>query len=338
MGSVAGLAERPANLPDVRGFLLAAGALDAIRPLLAVALTVVAASCSRPAPDAGGGPIGPRTATQLEALLGEGRLSVHRTVAFPFEHQEEFAAFHVTPVPHLGTTRHALSPSAHTGAWSHHAWIEGANPIRAGENTNHRGYPTVQFHKTAEGPMQELVFVEVMIWLDVSLEPVAGKEWFSFVTATSYADDAWARTVLFNLDADGVGRLMHVPGQTQRTIDLHQGTELFPLRRWMKLSIALDYTTDNPAGAPTVTVWVDERRVSSARFNPRIDPASVDRALWPACLDGWDGARLEDAEAACGLVYAGGLAQVHLGLYAPPLLSRGEIYNDELYFYELRRQ
>ncbi|MDQ3274541.1 MAG: hypothetical protein M3Q39_05790 [Actinomycetota bacterium] len=302
-----------------------------------LAVLSVACGCSRPVPTGGGAPIGPRTVEELEAQIGESGLSLRRTVAFGFESEAEFGDFYVTPSPHLGTTRHERSTEAFTGGSSHHAWIEGTNPVVAGENTNHRGYPTVQFQKTAGGPLQGVVLIEFMAWLDIELKARANQEWFSFITTTSYADDSWPRTVLFNLDPDRLARLMHVPGQLQRTIDLFEGDAGYPLREWVRISMLLDYTSVNAAGGPYAKVWLDGQAVSAARFNPRIDPLGVDRALWPACLDGWDEQSVETAEALCGLEYAGGLAQVHLGMYAPPLISSGDVYNDELYFYELAR-
>lgn len=286
---------------------------------------------ARARPTTSGAPIGPRPLSELEALLGETGLSIRRSERFGFESEEEFAGFYATPSPHLGTTRQEKSRAAFAGEFSHHAWIEGPNAVIAGENTNHRGYPTVQFQKTAAGPLEGLVLIEFMVWLDIALERQANKEWFSFITVTSYADDAWPRTMLFNLDHDGIARLMHVPGQQQRELDVFQTSAVFPKRQWAKVSMLLDFT------AGLLEVWVDEQLASAAHFNPRVDPRTADRSLWPPCLAGWNEQDLLEAEALCGLLYAGGVAQVHLGMYAPPLISSGDVYNDELYFYELGR-
>ena len=77
--------------------------------------------------------------------------------------------------------------------------------------------------------------------------------------------------------------------------------------------------------------------MSSARFDPRIDPTTVDPSLWPPCLAGWDGTSVADAESRCGLVYRGGLVQAHFGMYAPPLIPSGAVFNDDLAIYELRQ-
>jgi hypothetical protein len=310
----------------------------ALRGILWPICTVLVACGPRPAPTGAGAPIGPRSVAEIQALIGEPALTVGRTVFFGFESEEEFADFYITPSPHLGTTWHERASAAFAGSSSHHAWIDGTNPVIPGENTNHRGYPTVQFQKTAGGPLQGLVLIELMVWLNIELRRQEGMDWFSFVTVTSYGDDFWQRTLLFNVDSDGLTRLMHVPGQQQRILDLFQSDAVFPMREWAKVTMLLDFTSANTAGAPYLKAWVNEQPVSAARFDPRIDPRTVDRSLWPPCLDGWDEQSLDDAEARCGLQYLGGVAQVHLGMYAPPLISRGDVYNDELYFYELERR
>ncbi|HMY58826.1 MAG TPA: hypothetical protein PK472_11260 [Pseudomonadota bacterium] len=60
-------------------------------------------------------------------------------------------------------------------------------------------------------------------------------------------------------------------------------------------------------------------------------PNAVSKDLWPSCLSGWDGVDITKAETMCGLKYVPGkLARAHFGLYAPPLLSAGEVWNDDL--------
>jgi hypothetical protein len=42
------------------------------------------------------------------------------------------------------------------------------------------------------------------------------------------------------------------------------------------------------------------------------------------------------AEQMCGATYVGGLAQAHGGLYAPPGIASGTVYNDDLTIEEVR--
>jgi hypothetical protein len=110
------------------------------------------------------------------------------------------------------------------------------------------------------------------------------------------------------------------------------------MRQWVKLDVLLDFSPDNEYRSPYAKVWQDGTLVSAARFNPRVTLASLNamKATLP-CLKTWDGSSVERAESLCGAVYAGGLAQAHFGLYAPPLLSSGKVYNDDLAIYEIDR-
>jgi hypothetical protein len=275
----------------------------------------------------------------VAALLGSSDFQISRVYRTGFESTDDFFGSYVEASGHLGSTFHQLDEvQVHGGKRSHHAWITGANPVQPPANTSHRGYPTFQFQRLPDGPFVDRVLVELWVWLDVALAPLEGQEWFSFATVTSYADAAWPRVLTLNLDAAGHLYLMHVPGQSQSVHDLFQSdTIAFPQRRWVRLSLLVDYTAANAHGSPYAAAWQDGQLVSAARFDPRVDPASVPRELWPPCLAGWDGQAIEDAEARCHLVYRGGLVQAHFGMYAAPLLAAGTVFNDDLVVYELRR-
>jgi hypothetical protein len=292
-------------------------------------------------PADGSGPNGGDSAERahIGSLLGTTDFRISRVYRTSFEHVEDFFGSFIVAQPHLGTTYHELSPArVVSGANAHHAWMQGTNVVRPGENTNHRGYPTLQFQRTPEGPFRDRVLIELSVWLDVQLAVGADRDWFSFATLCSYEDDVWARVFGVNVGTQGFVHLMHVPGQLQSNHDIFQTDSIrFPMRQWVRLSILIDYGTNNAYGSPYAVVWQDGQRVSAARFNPRADPSTVDRSLWPACLAGWDGQKIEDAEARCALRWRGGLTQAHFGLYAPPLLDRGEVYNDDLVVYELAR-
>jgi hypothetical protein len=261
-----------------------------------------------------------------------------RTFHTSFESAADFSGFYVVPQAYLGTSSHGLSKEqVHDGTYSHKGWIYGANPIVSGVNTNHRGYPTIPIYKAAGGPYQNHVFIQLWVWLDMNLEDVSERDWFSFATLTPYADDIWPRTIQVNLGSDGFVALQHVPEQGQFAQDIYQpNAMLFPQKTWVKLSIYMDFTSANQFNHSFAAVWQDDTLVSAARFNPRINPLTVPKALWPSCLSGWDGVSILQAEQMCGASYVGGVAQAHFGLYAPPGIASGAIYNDDLTIEEVR--
>lgn len=264
---------------------------------------------------------------------------VLRRFASSFESVEDFADFYVVPSPHRGTTTQALSPAeGATGPLAHRAWMTGRNPVVSGENTNHRGYPTIQLHRR-DGPFEGLVRLELRVFLDVELRACREQDWFSFMTLSSYADDQWPQVQLLNVDAQGIPHLMHVPTMGQAVHDIFQTRSVrVPLRQWVTFTVLVDYGADNAWRSPYLAAWQDGVLVSAARFNPRVDPAAVPERQWPPCLAGWSGQAVADAEQRCQLDFRpGALAQAHFGLYAPPLLEAGQVFNDDLEILELRR-
>jgi hypothetical protein len=274
----------------------------------------------------------------LSDFLAEYGVAPLRTYHTSFESASEFQGFYVVPQDYLGTSSHDLSKElAHDGTYAHKGWIHGANPIVSGKNTNHRGYPTIQLFKLSGGAYQDHVFVQFWVWLDMKLEYVAGKEWFSFATLTPYADGIWPRTIQLNLSPAGFVALQHVPEQGQFAQDIYQPNAVaFVQKQWVKLSIYMDFTSTNQFHHSFVAAWQDDALVSAARFNSHINPLAVPRTQWPSCLSKWDGASIAQAEQLCGVKYAGGLAQAHFGLYAPPGMASGTIYNDDLTIDEVR--
>lgn len=303
-----------------------------IGALLISALICASAGCT--APDAArpnrSDPIG---TGPVPAYPDRDTFVFSRRFSSSFESVADFAGFYRVPSPHLGTSRQELTDAVtHSGRVAFHATIDGTNPVRSGENTNHRAYPTVQPHRLPEGPYRGQVRVEFWTWLDVDLSGGRDADWFSLATLTSYADDNWYQTQLLNLNSDGLLRLQHVPSAGQSLIDIYQTTTIrFPMRQWVKVTLFVDYTHDNSWNSPYIAAWQDERLVSAARFDGRVNPTTADHSQHPACLRGWNGDSIADAEQRCHLDYRpGSLAQAHFGLYAPPLLARGQIYQDDL--------
>lgn len=218
-----------------------------------------------------------------------------------FESVDDFSGFYLTPQGHKGTTYHELSNSiVHSGTFAHKAWITGANPPSTIlTNNNHRGYPTIQFQNTTEGVFKTPCYITIWAWLDMVLqENTTGgdNDWFSFVTFTDDETDNWNRTVLVNLNHNGIVHLQHTTGQELQT-SIFQTTSLtFPQKEWVELKIYLDFRNNGYA-----KVWQNGQLVSHANIK------NIDNKL----------------------------SQVHFGMYAPPQITSGIIYNDDLKIIEV---
>lgn len=225
-----------------------------------------------------------------------------------FEQQSDFDGFYITPVPHLNTTYQNLSgTNVHGGSKAHVAWITGANPKpdAANPNTNHRGYPTIQLHKTSGGGYRTPVLVEWWVWLDMALEspasPPAGLganacEWISFATLSLDKSDAWSRVVLLNQGWEGYTHLMHLKAQEDKSWSYQDTTVPVPQKKWTRLTFWLDArSTGGRARA-----WVDGKLVSEG-------PVLGGHGL---------------------------MEQAHFGMYADPDCRSGTIWNDDLRIFE----
>jgi hypothetical protein len=265
-------------------------------------------------------------------------MTVTKVFTSGFESEDDFKKFSITPQKHLGSTSHCKSDEhVRSGHCAHKAWIEKSNEVLEGQNTNHRGYPTVQLYKRDAGVFKGRVVVDVWVWLDVQLSKEKEKNWFSFATLTAYSDDRWMRCVLVNLSNEGIVNLMHVPIQNAGNRDIFQTDSIkFPMKKWTQLTVYLDMTANNEYKSPYAKVWQDGQLVSAARTNFRMNPSDYDRKLWPKELANWDGKSIEGAEQLLGYRFTDGLAQAHFGMYAPPLLTRGCVYNDDLSIFELK--
>lgn len=213
-----------------------------------------------------------------------------------FESVADFDGFYITPQGYLNTSYHELNDSiVRTGTYSHKAWITGANaPSTATQNNNHRAYPTVQLYKTEGGSFATPCYITFWVWLDMELhaDTTGGEDdWFSFATFTSDESDNWNRTVLVNLSHNGIVHLMHVPLQNQQEHIFQTTDVFFPQREWVEIKVYLDFGNNAYA-----KVWQNGQLVS-----------------W-ASVDG-----IENK-----------LSQAHFGLYCPPGMGSGVVYNDDL--------
>ncbi len=124
---------------------------------------------------------------------------------------------------------------------------------------------------------------------------LAPGQWFSFATLDHRRSDIWD-PVLVNLSDTGFVHLMHIPNNGEKIWDFQTNTLLFPMREWVKISVCLHFNQTQGYAK----VWQNDQLVSSA---------PVTRG-------------------------AGELTQAHFGLYAPPSLNNGTVYNDDLHITE----
>lgn len=230
----------------------------------------------------------------------ESKTQAARQFQSGFETSADFSGFYVTPLNYQNAATHALSGAQSVSGQSHHAYIYAAGPAcPAWQNCNHRAYPTVQLQKSSSGAYRTPVEVELSVRLNISL--VSG-QWFSFATLTSDPSDAWARTLLLNLGyINGAGaqpyvHLFHLPNQgqggwTYQVSDANNPLP-FPQNQWVTLKLCVDW---NSSGG-FARAYQDGTLVSAGPLS-----------------------------GGCGLVQ-----QAHFGLYAPPTLTSGEVFNDNL--------
>ena len=236
----------------------------------------------------------------FSGCANENPARIYRKFESSFETVDDFKGFYIEQQNHKNSSNHILSEeNVLTGQFAHKAWIYAPNsPSTLAENNNHRGYPTVQFHKTSEGVFKCPCYITLMVWLDMELKSRTGEnEWFSFATFTSDTNNTWPRTFLVNLSYDGFAHLMHVPNQGESVYDFQTTTLPFPQKEWVELKVYLD--TDPETGY--MKVWQNNMLVSQAK------------------IKGGNGT----------------LAQAHFGLYAPPSVESGTVYNENLLIREV---
>lgn len=216
----------------------------------------------------------------------------YRAFKTSFESVDDFKNFYIVPQNHKSSSSHELSTEhVKNGMYSHKGWIYKSNSSSTRfVNNNHRGYPTIQLYKLKGGAFKTPALVEFWVWLDMDIKR---GEWFSFATFDHTTSDTWD-AILINLSDEGIVHTMHVPfiGQSKR---IFQTTNIrFPMKKWVKLTACLDFDSKNG----NIKVWQDDQLVSEAEI---------------------------------GKGRASGLfTQAHFGLYAPPSMSEGVIYNDDL--------
>jgi len=138
---------------------------------------------------------------------------------------------------------------------------------------------------------------KVEFWVWLDMDLKKG-EWFSFATLDHTTRESWD-PVLVNLSDDGFVHLMHVPTNGKGIRDFQTRKIKFPQRKWVKLSIEVHFDKKNGYAK----VWQNGQLVSAAQLRTG----------------------------------NGLLTQAHFGLYAPPSIISGVIYNDDLKITELKK-
>jgi hypothetical protein len=275
----------------------------------------------------------------VSSFLKEDTLAVGGQYINHFDSIGEFSGHYIVPQNDRGTASHDLTTeNSIDGGSAHRAWMYGANPRRAGVNTNHRAYPTFQMKKTNLGIVDTSVLVDIWVWADIDMYAQNDKSWFSIATLTSYDDKYWRRSYLINVDKDYKMHVQHVPTHAESHPDIFMTRDVeFPRAQWVRVTTYVDYTSENRFSKPIIAVWQDGQLISASSLKTRINPFTLKPEEIPECLNNWNKVSTSDAEAKCGLNFTNGLAQMHFGLYTPPLLSSGVIYNDELTVSEIIR-
>ena len=211
-----------------------------------------------------------------------------RTFHSGFESVAAFAGMYISP--QTASTRHGLvSWPRHRGALAHCGWITGPGTSADTDGPNHRGYPTAQLYRLPPGGgFATPAVIRLWVWADVAMAP---GQWVSLATLSSDSSDRWSRVVTVNLDPGGWINVFHVPvqGAHDPQFETHRR---FPMRRWVKLTIRIDFDPDHGF----IAVRQNNHLVARAAVR---------------------GGR-------------GFLEQAHFGMYAIPSLTAGKVCNDNL--------
>lgn len=265
-------------------------------------------------------------------FLQQQDLKVNKTFNTGFERIDEFSKFYIVPQNYQNASSHDLShEKVVSGKKAHKAWVYKNYSGKRVGNHNHRAYPTFQLKKTDVGIIKTKALIEFHVLADVELENKKDKDWLSLATLTSYSDIHWFRSYLVNIDKDYRLHLMHVPHQGAQKADIANNKNVvLPRGQWAKITILIDYENQNRFQSPFIAVWQNGVLASASRFNDRVQPSLIPRKKYPPCLKKWKGSATSEAEKLCKLSYENGLAQLHFGLYAPPKVSKGVVFNDNL--------
>lgn len=220
----------------------------------------------------------------------------NRVYQTSFEDINDFQNSYIVPQNYQNAATHGLSSSVKkTGTYSHAGTVYAKGP-----NCSYPANCNHRGYPTIQFyKMSQGSFrTPVTVELNVYLQNwnFQAGEWFSFATFSADESDSWSRVVLINLSDTNFVHLMHVPNQGQG-IWTYQNKNLgFTQNSWVKISACLDLGANGFAKVRQDDVLVSEANVSGG----------------------------------CGT-----LEQAHFGLYAPPSISAGTVYNDDLIIKEV---
>jgi hypothetical protein len=201
--------------------------------------------------------------------------------------------------PQSPLTRHEVrTGGAHRGRRAHVAWLTGVAGSEPVDGPNHRGYPTIQLQKRPRGACRGPCVIR--FWARVDDFALGPGEWVSLATASPDPSDRWSRVVTVNVGWEGWLHLFHVPDQGLGERLFQRTDRPFPRGRWVRVTLWLDLDPSGGAAA----VWQNRRLMSAARVR------------------GGDGT----------------VDQLHFGLYAPPSLTRGVVWNDDIAVFQASRK
>jgi hypothetical protein len=136
----------------------------------------------------------------------------------------------------------------------------------------------------------------VDFWVWLDFNPNPG-DWLSLATLARSTSDSFWDAVLININDHGIVHLMHVPAVGLKEWDFQDNSNPIPLKQWVRISAIIDFDPEHGHA----DVYMNGIKVSSAQVRSG----------------------------------HGKLEQAHFGLYAPPWINSGVIYNDDLLIKEL---
>lgn len=229
------------------------------------------------------------------ALIAVQASAQPRVFTTSFESVDDFDGFYIVPQNDKGTSSHDLSQEQ----------------VRSGQ-LSHKGWmyganrrSSFWVNNNHRGyPTIQLYKLEggafktpvrIEFWVWLDMDLKPG-EWFSFATLDHTMRDTWD-PVLVNLSDQGIVHLMHVPENGEADYSFQTNSLRFPMREWVKLEVELHFDAENGYAR----VWQNGTLVSEA-------PVTKGDGLF---------------------------TQGHFGLYAPPSMDEGVVYNDDLVITEI---
>lgn len=239
----------------------------------------------------------PTFATALIAVIGAGQTHAEpRAFSTSFETVSEFERFYIVPQNHKGTTSHDLSREVVRSGEFSHKAWVAGPNPASGFNRNNNHRGYPTIQLYKLPKGAFKTPVNVEFWVWLDMELAKG-EWFSFATLDHTTSDTWD-PVLVNLSDKGFVHLMHAPSNGRAEWSFQTETIKFPMRQWVKLTVQLHF--DRRDGY--AEVYQDGQMVSRA-------PVRRGKGL---------------------------LTQVHFGMYAPPSITSGVVFSDDLTITEIK--